>query len=285
MKRKVWFFIFLLFFTSFFVLLHWFFLAISAKKQSQFITIQSQAEILNRKMHQIQVVKRQTVPIRVPILMYHYVENVTDLNDTLRMSQNIPPQIFEEQLVTLLNSNYTPIFMSDLTNYFLGKVDLPPKPIVLTFDDGYADFYTDVFPILKKYQVKAVNYVVSGFVGRDKNYLTLLQLEELAASPLVEIGAHSVSHQDLPYLTIAEMQNEISNSKLQLEYMVKKPISHFAYPYGRYTKEAILFVEQSGFDSAVTTDEGTIQTYESRYIFKRIRPGRFTQGALLDRIK
>src|SRR5260221_1858640 len=76
-------------------------------------------------------------PVNVPILLYHYVEYVKDKRDTIRQSLDIVPKILEEQVQTLLSDSYTPITINDLADYLDGKILLPPKPVILTFDDGY----------------------------------------------------------------------------------------------------------------------------------------------------
>ena len=102
------------------------------------------------------------MPVKVPILLYHYVEYVKDKGDTIRQSLDIVPRVFEEQIQTLLSDSYTFITMDELADYLDGEQSLPPKPIIITFDDGYRDLRTDVLPILQKYHVKAVAYIVSG---------------------------------------------------------------------------------------------------------------------------
>ncbi len=86
---------------------------------------------------------------RIPILVYHYVEYVKDRGDKIRISLNIQPNIFESQIKTLKQAGYTFMMPKQIPDLFSGKISVPAKPIILSFDDGYKDFYTDVFPILK----------------------------------------------------------------------------------------------------------------------------------------
>lgn len=217
--------------------------------------------------------ERRRQKLKLPILLYHYVEIVTDDRDTIRKSLALSPRLFEEQVMTLLRFGYTPIVPRDLTPYFAGEGDLPKLPVILSFDDGYRDFYTDVFPILQKYQVKAVLYMVSGFLDSTKNYLTKAQLKEVAASGLVEIGAHSVSHAHLPLLQFNLLVFEIRGSKRVLENLLGTPVTSFAYPNGAYSPQVVSEVENEGFTSAVTVDKGTDQSWAERYTMTRIRPG------------
>ena len=233
----------------------------------------------------LEIEKRRLTPLKLPILLYHYIEIVTNLRDTIRQSLNINPQIFESQINTLLTHGYQPIVMSDLIDYFDGKKALPSKPIIFTFDDGYRDFYTDVLPILKKYHIKVMLYVSTGLVDSTRNYLTQPQLKEVIASGLVEIGAHSVTHSNLRYLNLAVAKTEILESKQELEKLTGQKVKHFAFPYGDYSSDLILELGKAGFDTAVTVDPGTTQTYAERFSLKRIRPGRTTDTVLLKLIE
>ncbi|MCL4366368.1 polysaccharide deacetylase family protein, partial [Patescibacteria group bacterium] len=148
----------------------------------------------------------------VPILMYHYVEYVKDQGDTIRKSLNIMPYTFDLEIKTLKDAGFHFITTADLAEALDDKKTLPPKSIILTFDDGYRDFYTDVFPILKKYQAKAVSYVVPNFLDKPNN-LTTRQLKEIAKSGLVEIGAHTMDHTYLAGLPLHRVEYEVDQSK------------------------------------------------------------------------
>lgn len=211
--------------------------------------------------------------IKVPILLYHYVEYVTDARDTIRKSLNITPNIFEKQIQTLLDDSYTPIFIDELADYLSGKMKLPTKPIILTFDDGYADFYTDVFPLLAKYQVKATIYVVPGFLDK-LNYMTTKQIQEVASSSgMVEIASHTVHHINLKYTKAEFAQKEIFESKDQLEKLIGKNVNNFAYPYGGFNEETIKLVQNAGYKTAASVVTGSYQSVSNRFFLYRLRPG------------
>ena len=229
--------------------------------------------------------RRRNSPLKLPILFYHYVEVVTDERDTIRKSLNIEPTVFESQLITLKNYGYTPIHLKQLIDYYNNKSPLPSKPIVITFDDGYRDFYTDVLPIIKRQQAKATLYMVSGFRDYTKNYLTTPQLLEISKELLVEIGAHSVNHFNLGYIPLAEAIAEIEASKKDLEKLIGKPVTHFAFPYGAYTPPVQQATQKSGFQTAATIDSGIIQFYSQRFGLKRIRPGRMTGNDFITHIE
>ena len=219
--------------------------------------------------------------LRVPILMYHYVENVTDTKDTFRASLNIEPIVFEEQIITLKNSGYTFMTASELADVFDGYAILPEKPILITIDDGHWDIYTDVLNILKKHQVKITAYIIPGLVG-GSDFLTKEQLHIVARSGLVDIGAHTVHHLSLPDLSRAEMEYEIKESKKQLEDELGVTVSSFAYPNGAFDVQITDTVEDSKFRLAVSTIPGIEHSEESRYFLYRLRPGKRVGDELLN---
>lgn len=219
--------------------------------------------------------------IHVPILMYHYVEYVKDKGDKIRISLNTLPSALEQEIKTLTEAGYTFMTNSELSDTLDGKSSLPPKPILLTFDDGYRDFYTDAYPILKKYHTKATQYVISGFLN-SSNHLTSSQLQEIAKDGLVEIGAHTVHHIWLKGQSLKTVSNEVFQSRETLEKLINKPVISFAYPFGAFDEQAVQVVKDAGFRSAVSTIPGVDQRQEYRFFLYRLRPGGRTGQSLLD---
>lgn len=224
-----------------------------------------------------------TANVHVPILVYHYVEYVRDVRDTIRKSLDILPPTLELQIQTLQKTGYEFITASDLGQYLDGIKQLPAKPVILTFDDGYGDFYTDVFPILKKYHVMATEYIISGVIGK-LNYMTHDQIREIAESGLVEIGAHTVHHPNLKSVTLERAKKEIEQSKSDLENEFGIRVVSFAYPYGGFNSDVADFVKKAGFTNAVTTKGGLIANQENRYTLFRIHPGAAIGEGLLRAI-
>jgi peptidoglycan/xylan/chitin deacetylase (PgdA/CDA1 family) len=221
------------------------------------------------------------IMIRVPILMYHYVEYVKDKGDTIRQSLSLAPFTFEDEIKTLIGAGYTFMTDAELADALSGKITLPEKPIVLTFDDGYRDFYTDVYPILKKYHVKATAYIISGFLGYPNN-MDAGQIRQIADDGLVEIGAHTVNHAWLKGMDEKELVYEVDQCKKTLEDLTGKPVVSFAYPYGAFDVPAIQTLAAAGFTSAVSTIPGADQYQTHRYFLYRLRPGGKTGESLLS---
>lgn len=210
--------------------------------------------------------------IHVPILMYHYVEHVKDRRDTMRQKLNINPEILDQQLKTLDEAGYTYLFMNDIAEAIDQKKPLPPKPVVLTFDDGYADFYTGALPILEKHHAKATAYIITEFLGRP-NYMTLKQLQTVQQTGLIEIGAHTQHHIDLSHASVMKQTEEIAGSKKTLDALFPNQVFSFAYPSGRFNQDSIKIVREAGFTTAVSTNPGTEIYNGNRFVLFRLRPG------------
>lgn len=219
----------------------------------------------------------------IPILMYHYIEHVQDPGDTIRISLNVLPETLDAQIRTLVAAGYTFITPSDMADILDGIMPVPEKPIILSFDDGYRDFYTGAFPILKKYNVRSVAYIITGFLNRP-NYLTDYQLQEIAQSGIVEIGAHTVNHYALAGVSDQVAKQEIENSRLQLEQKLGIPIVDFAYPYGSFNLRTVQLTKEAGYRTAVATIPGADVGNQSRFFVNRLRPGASTGQSLLNLI-
>lgn len=226
-------------------------------------------------------IKSILTPVRVPILLYHYVEYVRDKKDTIRQSLNVNPNIFEEQVTTLQQAGYTFITAKQLGEVIDGKAQLPLSPVLITFDDGYWDLDTVVLPILKKYHVKATAYIVPGFIGNTNN-LSSTQLQDVINSGLVDVGAHTVHHVSLKGKLFPIAQYEIEKSKALLEQTYHIGVVSFAYPNGSFDQQAINIVRDAGFTTAVSTIPGIEQSNSNRFFLYRLRPGYKTGQILLN---
>jgi len=207
---------------------------------------------------------------KIPILIYHYVEKVQDPKDTIRQKMDIQPVVFEKQLMTLKENGYETLFMKEVAEVLEGKKPSPEKPVALTFDDGYKDFYTDVLPLLKKYNMRATVYLIYSFLDKP-NYLSKNDVQEILSSNLVEIGSHTMTHQNLT--KTKEAQKEIEVSKKEIESLTSTPVVSFAYPFGAHDKKSEDFVKGAGYTNSVTVQEELVTAQSNPFILPRIRPG------------
>ncbi len=218
---------------------------------------------------------------RVPILMYHYISVPPPDADIYRLDLSVTPAAFESQMQYLADEGYHPIRVEDLTDYLLNGTPLPPKPIVLTFDDGYADNYANAFPVLKKYKFPATFFVITQFIDDKKpGYMTWDQLEEMAIEGM-EIGSHTLDHPDLHGKPLAFQETEIAGSKLMIEARIGTPVKSFCYPAGHYDLRTLEVLRSSGYLAATTEMQGTLQSTQNLYLLRRIRVrGRFAVSDL-----
>ena len=159
---------------------------------------------------------------KVPVFMYHGVTDYTWGSAELFVS----PSVLEEQLRYLVENGYDPIWFEDLR-----EVEKYDKPVILTFDDGYQDNYTDLFPLLQKYNVKATIFVITGWLGGEK-YLTPEQVTEMSQSGLVSIQSHTWSHKDMDTLPAEAQKEQMSQSKLAILRLTGKEPAVLCYPRG-----------------------------------------------------
>lgn len=183
-------------------------------------------------------------------LMYHHIGTLENPQDE-QFPFTITPQMFEKQLLFLKQNGYTVASEADILHARQTGHTHVEKPVLLTFDDGYADNYTALFPLLQKYQAPALIFLVTQRVGTP-GYLTWPQIKQMQASGLVAFGSHTCTHRRLRSLSDEEIVKEITQSKQILEEKLGVPVVSFCYPYGA-----------GGFD-------------------KRVRPHVFKAGYVLD---
>jgi peptidoglycan/xylan/chitin deacetylase (PgdA/CDA1 family) len=208
--------------------------------------------------------------VKVPILYYHYIGNNPNPADKARDDLSVTPDKFDAQLGYLQHDGYTPIDLNTLFEAIRNQGTLPGKPIILTFDDGYIDFYVNAYPILRKYNFKAVVFIPTGLVDTGY-YLKWEQIKEMAGSGIIEFEAHSITHPNLVALTADKAAFEIIESKRVLTEKLGKPVNFFAYPYGASTPQLWNIVKNDGFLAGFGTWPSAIQAEGYIYNLPRIR--------------
>lgn len=225
----------------------------------------------------------KTINLSYPrILMYHMITN--HKQNAKFNGLRVDPIEFEKQIKYLKDNNWTFFTMSELIKL---KDSLPKKSIAITFDDGYEDNFTNAFPIIKKYDAKATIYLVvdrhdrewsskrkkknnSGEL-RNEPKLSDEQVYELIDSGVIEIGSHTMTHNNLPSLNAEDKNDEIFNSKLTIEEKFKIKCNSFCYPFGLYDKNDIILVKGSLYTNATTTKKGIDNiSNDNLYELKRI---------------
>ena len=209
----------------------------------------------------------------LPVLLYHRI-----VNNQSAIGQHkiyVYEKDFEKQLAYLKTNGYQTITFVDLAEN--PKMDLTKK-VILTFDDGYEDNYTLLFPLLKKYGFKAVIYLVTHAdhnvwgvrEGEPKvNMMNDLQKKEMCRYG-IEMGGHTRSHVDLSKCKETESTREIAGCKKDVERLTGKKAVSFAYPFGGINEEVKQIARESGFTFAVSTNTGPKQFGEDKFQIRRI---------------
>ena len=183
---------------------------------------------------------RRGLPV---VLMLHSVSNA--VVDPKCANNSLRPTELEQLIVDLQRGGYTFQTLSEAT-------EAPaPRSMVLTFDDGYVDNYTELFPILKRRQVKATCFVTNRGEA-DPTFLSPAQIREMAASGLVEFGGHTANHTVLDRVSAAEVSREVLENRDWLKQVLGTAPSAFAYPCGGFNEDVIACVKAAGYRWAVT---------------------------------
>lgn len=199
-----------------------------------------------------------------PILLYHHVAERRFQN-----SYYVSPEIFEEQMAWLKENGYKVISLDDIYQAGLGQKNLPEKPLVITFDDGVTDQYTNALPILKKYDYPATFFIKLNNVGKGKGGMTWEQIKELTNAGMT-IGSHTVNHDNLNMMSAKTLKYELEESKKTLEDKLGVKIKFLSYPGGAYSDKVIEAAQKAGYLAAVTTRHRVWQEIKNPNDFFRL---------------
>jgi peptidoglycan/xylan/chitin deacetylase (PgdA/CDA1 family) len=207
----------------------------------------------------------------VPILYYHYVRINPNPRDLVGFGLSTPPAAFRAQMQYLQDHAFHVISLHQAVVAIQNHSGLPSRPVVLTFDDGYADFFSAAVPILQSHGFTATSFVVTGRMGWG-GYMTPNQI--VAADGMgFTIGAHTVDHVALAAQPATRASWEIRQSKLTLEELLGHPVRDFAYPYGSFNSYDLAQAKSLGFETAVSTLPGAWHAAAQLYKLSRMRVG------------
>jgi len=210
----------------------------------------------------------------VPVLLYHRI--ITDSAQMGHHGTYVRLKQLEAHFRYLKRNNYTAVTFEDLK--FIDRFDPDKKYVVLTFDDGYRDNYTLLMPLLEKYGLKAVIYLVTHKAenswdlkdeGRTFPLLSKEQIIDMSRRG-IEFGAHTMNHVDLTQVGVEEAWKEITGSKKYIEELLGKPVNSFAYPYGRTNEAVKELVKKAGFVYGIGTVDGPLAMHEDILNIRRI---------------
>jgi peptidoglycan/xylan/chitin deacetylase (PgdA/CDA1 family) len=209
--------------------------------------------------------------LQVPILMYHYLSIPPAGANIIRQDLSVTPSQFEAHLAYLRQAGFETVSLEQLSYALSQETTLPPKPIIITFDDGYRDHYENAFPLLRQYDYTATFFVFTQPIDENNvDYLSWDMVKEMHQAGM-EFGSHSYRHSDLSGRDVDFLVYEILGSKEAIEERIGEPVRFFCYPSGRYDDLTIKVLKSANFWGAVTTQWGLEQSFNDRFELKRIR--------------
>jgi peptidoglycan/xylan/chitin deacetylase (PgdA/CDA1 family) len=185
---------------------------------------------------------------QIPILCYHQIRDWKATDSKRAKDYIVPVNVFKEQMKMLADNGYHTILPDQLYNYLLNGTPLPEKSVMLTFDDTDLGQYTVALPELKKYNFKAVYFIMTVSLNRP-NYMSKDQVKDLSDAGNV-IGSHTWDHHNVKQYKGKDWETQIDKPTRQLESITGKPIRYFAYPFGLWNPQAIPELKKRNFTAA-----------------------------------
>jgi len=197
-----------------------------------------------------------------PILMYHNIDQKEGL-------LSVSPEDFDRQLMFLRRHKYNVIALGELAAMITGSKKIPPKTVVITFDDGSENNFTNAYPLLKKYDMPAAMFVIPNHCNW-RGYLSKQQINQMAQNG-IEIGSHTLNDVWLPDCDDAKLYEEIAGSKKALETITGKRVDFISYPLGGFNQRVRLAVMKAGYKAALATNPNRYSAKDDLYALERLK--------------
>lgn len=219
----------------------------------------------------------------IPILMYHQIGEPAPKGTPYR-GLTVHPKRFAQQMRWLKRFGYTGLSMQDLMPYLRGEKH--GKVIGITFDDGYQNVLHNALPVLQALGFTSTNYIVSNHLSGDNFWdhhkgiprsalMSEAELHQWLAAGQ-EIGSHTMDHVHLPEISAAQAQQQIQQSKIDLENRFQVEVTAFCYPYGHYNATIQQWTQNSGYTNATTTARGLALNTDNPFELPRVTVSRST---------
>lgn len=209
--------------------------------------------------------------VQLPILMYHRINVTTSATPAASRGLTVHPADFARQMLWLKRRGYRPVTQREVFDALFRGRPLGPRPVLITFDDGYRDVFYRASPVLKRFGFRATAYVISGRISAgDPSFLTWPLLKALEERG-IEIGSHTVDHRDLTSLPAQDALAELTQSRLVLERELGHPVQWLAYPFGRFDARIEELAWRAGYVLATTTQPGVRQSARAPLALRRLR--------------
>lgn len=180
----------------------------------------------------------------IPVLCYHQIRNYTTADGANARAITVTPERFATQMKMLADNGYITILPDDLHAYYTQEKKLPPKPVIITFDDNTVSQYTQALPVLNRYGFKAVFFVMTVSIGKA-GYMTRTQLKQLHDEGHV-LGLHTWDHHKVTKYTDADWKTQLDQPMKTLQQVTGVEPHYFAYPYGVWDAASHVQLEKRG---------------------------------------
>jgi peptidoglycan/xylan/chitin deacetylase (PgdA/CDA1 family) len=230
--------------------------------------------------HPLQRLLRRASP-GIPILMYHSISKNLEVHRSAYFHTCTDPQVFREHIELLARNGYKTIGLGETVAKLKGGIRPTEKLVVLTFDDGFEDFYTEAFPVLSTFGYTATVFLPTSYIGDNPHEfngttcLTWQQVRELHRAG-IEFGSHTATHPQLKTLPTADVERELRSSKEEIEDHLGSQVTSFSYPYAfpetnRAFRQMLRdMLVQAGYENGVSTIVGTADSSTDRLFLERL---------------
>lgn len=203
--------------------------------------------------------------------MYHYISAPPADADIYRKDLSVAPERFESHLAYLEKAGYHVVTLDDLLYALAQGGTLPPKPVILTFDDGYEDNYLNAFPALQKHGFIGYFFIISDFVNEDRaGYMTWNQIEEMAAAGQ-RFGSHSRNHPDLRGKSVDYLVWQALGGVESIQEHLGYQPRWVSYPSGGYDQQTIDVYKSAQYWGGLSTIQGATHELDDIFQLKRVR--------------
>jgi len=203
----------------------------------------------------------------VPVLMYHVI--ATPPASAQLPELYVDPKTFDRQMEWLEGHGYQGVSLNQVYDAWFKGGELPEKPVVVSFDDGYRGQYVYARPELRKLGWPGVLSAISGRIGQPNAELSDAMVSRMIRDGW-ELDSHTIHHLDVTTLDATQLRQEIAGSRRDLQQRFHQPVNFFCYPAGRFDAQAVQAVRAAGYLGATTVEEG-LASKDEMYTLKRIR--------------
>jgi peptidoglycan/xylan/chitin deacetylase (PgdA/CDA1 family) len=248
---------------------------------SPFTIMRVDRELSTKVFHPLRRARFWDRGLRVPILTYHSILNIPEHGVAPAARTATDPFVFRQQMRFLITAGCNPADLTQLIAWLRDGVRPPDKTVVLTFDHGLRDFYTNAFPVLQEHSFPATVFLPTEYIGVGRNWfnkrecLTWPEVRELRAAG-IRFGSQTVSHPYLADLSRIDVMRELALSKAEIERVLGEPVTALAYPHD-FPRENSAFAPEfrdlaikAGYSCCVTNDLGRVKPGDDVYRLKRM---------------